>query len=705
MRSLAFVALAALCCVHAHIVPAKHEATTVADSQFLANQAKLFELLQHVHQHEYVLEHLHAQSEQFSFDQHLADFTNADAVKEFVRLHAKGHLIGHDEIFAFHNDEHMHQAIALFRVFYYARDFDMFYQTLMWARFHVNPAMFVYALTVATMHRADLAGYKLPAPYEIFPHYYFGSETIQMAQNAKMQGFSGLKKIEGVYTHTIPSNYTDAYYGMTDEHKLAYFTEDIGLNAFYYSFHMTFPYWMDSTEFTPIQTRRGEIYLYLHQQILARYYMERLSNDLGAIPEYSLFEPIDTGYYPALRYYNGQYFPTRDNHHVVYTPEHYVMVEEAINIERRIHDSIAAGFVMLPNGTYYDLGQPDAINVLGNLIQGNADSLNRKLYGRYFLLIKTLLGGGSLQHQHFGKHYAPTALETIETSMRDPMFYQMHKRVFKMYWHFKNAQPAYTRSEIDFAGVHIEKVDVDKLETFFDKHDADITAAVNVEQFDFKAHKAATPMQKYGRISHYNGEELLIKARQTRLNHMPFGYRLTVQSEHAVPSVVRVFMAPKFDEFGHRLHLSENRENFFQLDAFAVELTAGENVIERDSRQFEWTVKDRTTYYELYKWVMTASHGETQFPVYTAAEANKGMPQRLLLPKGKKAGMPFQLFFIVTPQKVAAVKPFLDALPLGWPFDRPIVEDAWYTENMIFKDVNVFHKKEGELNAVHYQAE
>lgn len=723
MRSLAAVVLAALCVAavaHAHAVPLKQQ-SRVADSQFLANQAKLFELLQHVHQHEHVHERLRAQCDRLPLSDHLEPTTNVEAAKAFVQLHAKGQLIGHDAIFAFHDAAHMRQAIALFRVLYYARDFAGFYQALLWARFHVNPVMFVYALTVATLHRADLAGYELPAPYEIFPHYYFGSETIQMAQTAKMQGFGGLKKVEGVYAYTIPSNYTSAHFALNAEQKLAYFTEDIGLNAFYYYFHMDYPYWMDGGEFGLAKDRRGEFYLYLHQQLLARFYMERLSNDLGAIPEYSLLQPIASGYHPALRYYNGQYFPARENNHLAYTAQNYYLVERAQDIERRLRDAIASGFLTLPDGSHRDLSGPEAIDVLGNLIQGNADSLNQEFYGLYLLLTKALLGGGSPHHHHSGEHYAPSALETIETSMRDPLFYQMHKRVAKLYWQFKNRQPAYQRSEIEFAGVTIDAVDMDKLETFFDQHDADITNAVNVAPFDVQSHKASSAAQNFGRISHYGGEELLIKARQVRLNHVPFSYRLTVQSKAALPGVVRVYMAPKFDEFGHRLALTENRENFFMLDAFRVELAAGPNVIERDSQQYAWYVKDRTTFFELYRWVMTSAHGETKFTL-DMTEAHNGLPQRLLLPKGKKAGMPFQFFFIVSPLHAPAVEPntgfdpvvssgvgsgarFLDTLPFGYPFDRPIEADAWYTSNMFFKDVSVFHKKEAEINAVHYEAE
>lgn len=47
--------------------------------------------------------------------------------------------------------------------------------------------------------------------------------------------------------------------------------------------------------------RRGELFYYMHQQVLARYNAERFSNKLAkALPLSNLREPIEEGYYPKL---------------------------------------------------------------------------------------------------------------------------------------------------------------------------------------------------------------------------------------------------------------------------------------------------------------------------------------------------------------------------------------------------------------------
>lgn len=196
--------------------------------------------------------------------------------------------------------------------------------------------MFVYALTTCIHHRDDMAGIEVPAMYEVYPYYYFHSEVIQKAHQYKMQGFYGMKKVEGVYTAVIPANYTGWYMHTNAEQKVSYFTEDIGLNSWYYYFQSQFPYWLGGKEFDLYKERRGELYLFHHQQLLARYYLERLSNDLGQIPEIAYDVPIKTGYFPDLYYYNGVPFPARDNEYKMYHEENYDMLIELKDYERYV---------------------------------------------------------------------------------------------------------------------------------------------------------------------------------------------------------------------------------------------------------------------------------------------------------------------------------------------------------------------------------
>lgn len=76
-------------------------------------------------------------------------------------------------------------------------------------------------------------------------------------------------------------------------------------------------------------------------------------------------------------------------------------------------------------------------------------------------------------------------------------------------------------------------------------------------------------------------------------------------------------------------------------------MKTGKNVIERNC--FEaGTVKDRTTYHDLYKHVMQALEGKEEFHL-DMSEAHNRFPARFFLPMGKVGGEVFQFYVYVSP--------------------------------------------------------
>ncbi|KAA0845182.1 hypothetical protein EYC86_24050, partial [Enterobacter hormaechei] len=95
--------------------------------------------------------------------------------------------------------------------------------------------------------------------------------------------------------------------------------------------------------------------------------------------------------------------------------------------------------------------------------------------------------------------------------------------------------------------------------------------------------------------------------------------------------------------------------------------------------------------------------------------ARTGFPHRMLLPMGRRGGMPMQMFVIVTPvvkdklmnlvdmdtmrdRKVCRFTVCMDTLPLGFPFDREIRMAHFFTNNMKMTDVMIFHKDMDTMN-------
>lgn len=347
------------------------------------------------------------------------------------------------------------EAVCLFNLLHSAKDFDTFYNTAVWARFNMNEHMFIYALSVAVLHRSDTQNVRLPPLYEVLPNLFFNDEVLHKAYHLGMGDTSLKKTVGGVNYYMIHSNYSGWYLVRNNlpEQKLSYFTEDVGLGQFYFMINHDFPYWMNSVQYKLPTNVRGEMYLFLHKQLLVRYYLERLSNDMGEIDYVDFHQPIVTGYYPTMHHHNGLPFPQRKTDATVPLYMHkYVQVGEKIiirssiefiqlfrlhnkfsnfqkaeHLETRITDAIDSGYVEDVNGQKINIYTQGGLNILGNIIQGNADALNPKYYGKYDLLCRKIFGFSLEPNSKY--QITPSTLEIFSTSTRDPVFYSMYKNV------------------------------------------------------------------------------------------------------------------------------------------------------------------------------------------------------------------------------------------------------------------------------------
>lgn len=108
-----------------------------------------------------------------------------------------------------------------------------------------------------------------------------------------------------------------------EQQKLSYYIEDIGLSNYYFMSYHDFPWWMKSVEYNMPQNVRGELHMFAHKQMLARYYAERLSNNIGEIDCVDVTKPIRTGYYPTMHHHNGVPFVQRPVDSEIPLHDHY----------------------------------------------------------------------------------------------------------------------------------------------------------------------------------------------------------------------------------------------------------------------------------------------------------------------------------------------------------------------------------------------
>ncbi|XP_073961459.1 basic juvenile hormone-suppressible protein 2-like [Choristoneura fumiferana] len=643
----------------------------------------------------------------FKIEENVDLYTKSDVVKRFLNLLKIG-VLPRGEVFTIHIDRQLDEVVTMFHMLHYAKDFTTFIKTACWMRLHMNEGMFVYALTVACRHREDCRGIILPPPYEIYPYYFVRADVIQKAYMLKMKkglldhklcDFYGIKKTDKD-VFIIDENVFDKRVYLNHEDKLRYFTEDIDLNTYYFYFHADYPFWMRDTIFDKFKVRRCELTLYIYQQILARYYLERLSNGLGEIKTLSWNKPIRKGYWPWLKLHNGIQLPNRFNNYVVVRDDNINAVRLAETYEMIIKEAIVKGYIEI-NGMRLELTKTDDIETLGKLIYGKIEkrdmstttTTETEAYRYLLIIMKAVLGLNTLDSDKY--FVVPHVLDNYQTALRDPVFYMLQKRLVNLVALFKKRLPCYTKEELLFPGVKIDNVVVDKLVTYFDDYLMDMTNAVILNEEEIKKTKS----------------DMTFLVRKRRLNHQPFKVTLDVISDKAVDCVIRIFLGPKEDHLNRLIDINHNRLNFVELDSFLHKLKSGKNTIVRTSTDMHNLVRDRIMTRDLWKKVDTITDIRDLF-IKDLRNYMTGFPTRLLLPRGKVGGMKMMIYCIVTPLRLVEnidmnlldtnrkdltmdfrSTTLLDKMPLGFPLDRHIDVTKFFTPNMKFVDVTIFHKK------------
>nr|XP_031829749.1 hexamerin-like [Nomia melanderi] len=679
MKSVLWILAAVCLSVHAAHLP-----TQTADKTLLHQQRDIYELFWHVDQPTVYIPKLIEKSRTFNIADNVNNYEDQEAITEFMSMLQHG-MLPRGKIFTFMDPAMRHEANILFRVLYSANSYNTFYNTAVWARFNVNEMMFIYCLSSAVIHRADLANVRLPPLYEVMPHLYFNEDVMLMATRVAMgETMEPSKVVGGVRHFVLPANYTRNWLTtqVIPEHRLTYFTEDVGLNSFYYLASKNYEHSMALPATTVRAQERGEYYFFLHNQLLNRYKMERLSNRLGEIPSINSDRPIVTGYYPKMRFPNGLRFPVRETNAVV--PLH---MQRKIQLLRDLHTrlsaAIDAGYLINRNGDRINIYTKKGLNLLGNTVQGNADSVNRRLYKSIDLVAREVFGFGELATSKYGT--VPSALGFLSTSMRDPVFFSIYRNILSYYHKYKENLPTYTNKTLMFPGVHIQSMRVDKLVTYFDTFKSMLNNGVPIR-------------------SQKEAESMLLLARQQRLNHKPFTYHIDVVSDKAVKGMVRIFLGPKYDSNGHELQLEDNYMDFMELDQFSVDLKVGHNNIERNCDESIYVSRDELPSHSFYKKIVDSIEG-TDTLTYTGMPY--GFPDRLILPRGRAEGMPLKMFVSVTPIDETQVESIpspifgtllTDGQPMGFPLDRPVDWAHLNLTNILVKDVLVYHTEEHELN-------
>lgn len=120
-----------------------------------------------------------------------------------------------------------------------------------------------------------------------------------------------------------------------------------------------------------------------------------------------------------MTYSNGLPFPQRPiwSNFPIYK---YKYIREIMNKESRISAAIDSGYILNNDGKWHNIYSEKGLNILGNIIEGNADSYNTEFYGSIDTLARKILGYNLEAASKY--QIVPSALEIFSTSMKDPAF-------------------------------------------------------------------------------------------------------------------------------------------------------------------------------------------------------------------------------------------------------------------------------------------
>ncbi|KAG8298946.1 hypothetical protein J6590_002913 [Homalodisca vitripennis] len=204
----------------------------------------------------------------------------------------------------------------------------------------------------------------------------------------------------------------------------------------------------------------------------------------------------------------------------------------------------------------------------------------------------------------FSFQVAPGTIENESAALRDPVFYQIIARVVGFLQAFKNQLKPYKQEQLEYPGVQVQSVNVDKLVTYLDEAEVELYNAITYQQGE-------------------QAETYQYKARQPQLNYKPFNYNIQLTSDKDSDAVVRVFFGPQYDVQGRPFNLEQARQYFVEVERFIAKLKSGQNTIKRNSQQSSIFVDEQTGLRSLIGQVHEAQRGGQPFYIYEVGETSQ----------------------------------------------------------------------------------
>lgn len=424
-----------------------------------------------------------------------------------------------------------------------------------------------------------------------------------------------------------------------------------------------------------LNDRQGELFFYMHSQMLARYDAERLSNGRARVVPFGpdqFAAPIPEGYVPNLAPYTdrpaNEKLPQRD-------------------IDRLTQWQAALDTAIADQHLLREVGSPRAVesDTLGDAVEASQPQLTG-------LSRQSYPGIHNRGHGMFGRLPADQGngvMNAPSVAIRDPVFWRWHKHIDDINTAWQDTQPPYDfsdapavvlRDALAGAAPPWASPDVLLVSTAGLPADADpaalAAAAVGGAAFDSAIMAGPLPggLVVVDELTTRMATSTLSSGQTiTHLTHDPFALVVRVKNLNTRPTPVtlRVFLAPA--------DLADDRTAWMELDKMLVELPAsGRAVVYRPDTEFAVVKKPAETDPQ----TVLDGENDPNDPNY----CDCGWPYTLLLPRGTVDAMAFRLAVFCTDAARDLVRPsaecgslsfcgaverYPDTRDMGYPFSRP----------------------------------
>jgi hypothetical protein len=570
-----------------------------------------------------------------------------------------------------------------------------------------------YALMVFLTHSEFARGIRIPSILTREPH-----KVIPSTFTTKLD--RGIEEESNIGGATSP------------EDLLNWFREDVILNEHHGHWHIVFPTG-GIGEDKKLLDRQGELFVYMHHQMLARYDSERIIAGLPRLIPFAINNErkdfsISSGYNPGevlsksyLARPQGK--PVSDAFRTVKDGNVVVRVtlEQQQQYGTNWQPAMETGYFSI-NGKKLQV----EANSVGTTIEANKDSVDtkRETYGNYHNMGHML--SASIDWDSKNPNLYGVMSDTV-TAIRDPFFYEWHKNIDNYNETWQNTLPPHELSK-DTPNVQVRKGLDEKMEAWtpdiifafnkdipnFNAKDFDGQALGQAAfggdswnkdftegtfSFTFQGEKqkisttsTLTTIMQTDTLKIELDEEEIYDVPFTYLKHEPYSYFCRVKNNLPISKkvTIRLFMVLK--------ELEEERGMWIEMDKFlAVLAPNAEQVIFRQDRESSVIRKPVDDYQSLadylYKYDQIESDtaadiGSTDDPIWGRAYCMCGWSYHLLLPKGTTEGTKCSFMMMVTDgdkdhvtnqdkdccgsmSYCSAKNAYPDAQEMGFPFNRP----------------------------------